>query len=126
VLRACRRVLRPSGRIAYYNIFVTPGLPERLHRRALRAGPPAVATRGISQVDLLLRAGFKSVEETDLTAEFLKTARAWHDCRQSQESQLRASCGDAWFEERQSDSHSMISAIEEGLLRRSLFVAESK
>jgi hypothetical protein len=125
VLRACRRVLRPGGRIAYYNIFVPPGLPERLHRRALRAGPPAVASRGISQADLLLRAGFKSVSETDLTADFLKTARAWFEGRQSQEKQLRASCGDAWFEDRQADSRSMIPAIEDGLLRRSLFVAES-
>ncbi len=126
MLRACRRALRPGGRIAYYNIFVTPGLPERLHRRALRAGPPAVASRGISQVDLLLRAGFKSVKETDLTAEFLKTARAWYEGRQSQELELRASYGDAWFEERQADSGAMIPAIQDGLLRRSLFVAESE
>lgn len=118
-------MLRSAGRIAYYNIFVTPGLPERLHRRALRAGPPAVASRGISQVDLLMRAGFKSVTEADLTAEFLKTARAWYEGRQSQEAQLRASCGDDWFKERQNDSRTMIHAIEEGLLRRSLFVAES-
>ena len=118
-------MLRPGGRIAYYNIFITPGLPERLHRRALRAGPPAVASRGISQVDLLLRSGFKSVKETDLTADFLKTARDWYEGRQSQETPLRGSCGDAWFEERQADSRAMIPAIEEGLLRRSLFVAES-
>ena len=123
MLRACRRVLRSGGRIAYYNIFITPGLAKRLHRRALRAGPPAVASRGISQADLLLRAGFKSVTETDLTADFLKTARAWHEGRQSYEAELRASFGDAWFKERQSDS--MIPAIEEGLLRRSLFVAET-
>lgn len=116
-------MLRPGGRIAYYNIFVTPGLPERLYRRALHAGPPAVASRGISQVDLLLRAGFTSVEETDLTADFLKTARAWYKGRQGQETQLRASCGDTWFEERQADSRAMIPAIEDGLLCRSLFVA---
>jgi len=119
-------VLRPGGRIAYYNIFVTPGLPERLHRRALRAGPPAVASLGISQVDLLRRAGFKSVEETDLTAAFLKTARAWYEGRRDHESELRASFGDSWFEERQADSGAMIPAIEEGLLRRSLFVATAR
>ena len=123
MLRACRRVLRPGGRIAYYNIFVAPGLPERLYRRALRAGPPAVASRGISQHDLLLRAGFRSIQETDLTAEFLTTARAWYEGRQKMEPELRESFGDSWFEERQADSCAMIPAIEDGLLRRSLFVA---
>lgn len=60
---------------------------------------------------------------SDLTADFLKTARARYEGRQRQEGELRASCGDTWFEERQVDSRAMMPAIEEGLLRRSLFVA---
>jgi len=116
-------VLRPGGRIAYYNIFVPPGLPERLRRRAFRAGPFAVGTRGIPQAELLPRAGFDSVVETDVTDEFLATARAWNGGRQRRESELRAEFGDAWFEDRQADSRAMRSGIEEGLLRRSLFVA---
>ena len=125
MLRACRRVLRAGGRVAYYNIFVPPGLPKHLHRRALRAGSTAVGSRGISQMDLLRRAGFTSIRETDFSAEFLATARAWFESRQNRESELRASLGDSWFEERQADSREMIPAIEEGLLRRSLFVATS-
>ena len=109
--------------MAYYNIFVPQGLPEHLHRRALRAGPSAVSSRGISQIELLARAGFSSVEETDLTAEFLICARAWYEGREAREPELRATFGDAWFEDRQADSRAMIPAIEEGLLRRSLFVA---
>ena len=109
--------------MAYYNIFVPPGLPERLYRRALRAGASAVGSRGISQRDLLIRSGFELVLETDLTAEFLTCARAWHEGRRRRERELRATFGDAWFEDRQADSRAMIPAIEEGLLRRSLFVA---
>ena len=123
MLRACKRVLRRSGRMAYYNIFVPRGLPEHLHRRALRAGPSAVSSRGISQTELLARAGFRSVEETDLTADFLTCAGAWYEGRQRRERELRAAFGDTWFEDRQADSRAMIPAIEEGLLRRSLFVA---
>ena len=123
MLRACKRVLRPGGRIAYYNIFVLPGLPKALHRRALRAGPSAISSRGIPQVELLTRAGFKSVVETDLSEDFLITARAWYEGRAKREVELRATFGNSWFEDRQADSRAMISAIEEGLLRRSLFVA---
>jgi len=109
--------------MAYFNIFVAPGLPEHLHRRALRAGPSAVSSRGISQLELLSRAGFDLIMETDLSADFLISARAWYEGRQTRESELRATFGNAWFEERQADSRAMIPAIEEGLLRRSLFVA---
>ena len=123
MLRACKRVLRPDGRMAYYNIFVPPGLPQHLYRRALRSGPSAVGSRGIPQVELLARAGFKLVLEADLTTDFLVCARDWYEGRQRREAELRASFGDAWFEDRQADSRAMIPAIEEGLLRRSLFVA---
>jgi hypothetical protein len=116
-------VLRPGGRIAYYNIFIAPGLPDRLYRRALRAGPSAASSRGIAQSDLLYRSGFESVVETDLTSDFLTTARAWQEGRQAREPELRADFGDSWFEDRLADSRSTISGIEEGLLRRSLFVA---
>jgi hypothetical protein len=109
--------------MAYYNIFVPPGLPKRLYRRALRAGPSAVSSRGISQAELLARAGFRSVKEIDLTAEFIVCARAWYEGREAREPELRATFGDTWFEDRQADSRAMIPAIEEGLLRRSLFVA---
>ena len=111
--------------MAYYNIFVPPGLPEHLHRRALRAGPSAVSSRGIPQLELLARAGFESVEETDLTDEFLTAARAWYEGRQARQSELRATFGDPWFDDRQADSRAMIPAIEQGLLRRSLFVAST-
>jgi hypothetical protein len=119
-------VLLPGGRIAYYNIFVPPGLPEYLRRRAHRAGPSAVGSRGIPQTELLARAGFESITETDVTEDFLATASAWNGGRQRRESELRAEFGDAWFEERQADSRAIRSGIEQGLLRRSLFVAEAR
>ena len=112
--------------MAYYNIFVPLGLPEHLNRRARQAGPSAVSSRGISQVELLTRAGFRSVIEIDLTKEFAKTARAWFEGREARASELRDTFGDSWFEDRQADSRAMIPAIEEGLLRRSLFVATAR
>lgn len=122
MLRACKRVLRLGGRIAYYNIFAAPGLPKHLHRRALRAGS-SIGSRGIAQLELLTRAGFGSIVETDVTENFLVTARAWFEGREARASELRNTFGDSWFEDRQVDSRTLMAAIEEGLLRRSLFVA---
>jgi hypothetical protein len=120
VLRACRRLLRPGGRIAYFTIFATPGLSKRAHRRAVRLGPRAVASRG-EQGELLRRAGFDRVVETDATADFLETARRWVDHASALEDELRPTLGDALFDEQQTDRTEMITAIEEGLLSRALF-----
>ncbi len=123
MLRACRRVLRPGGSMAYFNIFVTPDLPERAYRRALRRGPSAVSARQLPQAELLRRAGFLLEDELDVTAEFLETARAWYGGRQQRAAALKEADGEAEFGRRQSDSRLQIEAIEEGLLRRALFLA---
>lgn len=109
--------------MAYYNIYLTPGLPEPLRRRALRAGPSAVTSRGVSQTDLVRRAGFSSVQETDLTREFLLAARGWYSGRQRHAEEVTKAMGDQAFGEAQADSRRLITAIEDGLLRRGLFVA---
>ena len=59
-----------------------------------------------------------------MTAEFLTTTRAWLDGRSRFERELREADGAALFEERQRDSRVQAEAIEDGLLRRALFVAE--
>ena len=123
MLRACWRVLRPGGRLAFYTIFVPPGLSQADQRRALRSGPPAVASGRRAHADLLLSAGFTRPAETDLTADFLRTARAWYEGRERRATELRAAEGEASFAEGQADRRRQLRAIEAGLLRRSLFVA---
>ena len=76
VLRACRRLLRPGGRTAYFTIFTTPGLSKSDHRRAVRLGPRAVASRQ-GQAELLEAAGFTSIDVRDVTKVFLETAHRW-------------------------------------------------
>jgi hypothetical protein len=120
VLRACRRLLRPGGRIAYFTIFTTPGLSKRAHRRAVRLGPRAVASRR-EQAELLQAAGLVEVVETDVTADFLETARRWVRYASKFEGDLRSTLGDTLFDEQQTDRRAMIAAIEEGLLSRALF-----
>jgi len=120
VLRACKRLLRPGGRIAYFTIFTTPGLSKRAHRRAVRLGPRAVASRR-EHAELLEAAGLVKVVATDVTTDFLETARRWVNYASKFEGDLRSTLGDTLFDEQQADRRAMIAAIEEGLLSRALF-----
>ncbi|MEX2247650.1 MAG: methyltransferase domain-containing protein [Dehalococcoidia bacterium] len=122
VLKTCRRLLRPGGRMAFYTIFVAPGLSPAGRRRAVDAGPPAVASR-LDQGDLLRAAGFTAMEEADVTAEYLRIARAYLEANLRHEAGMRGLEGDVRYEERQRDRRKGVAAIEAGLLRRSLFVA---
>jgi len=121
VLRAIRRLLRPGGRTAYFTIFTAPGLSNRDHRRAVRLGPRAVGS-GREQAELLEAAGFVPIVVTDVTRDFLETARRWFTRAWELEAELRSTLGDALFDEQQADRKEMITAVEEGLLRRALFV----
>jgi hypothetical protein len=121
VLRATRRLLRPGGRTAYFTIFVAPGLSKRDHRRAVRLGPRAVRSSK-EQAELLQAAGFVRPEVIDVTKDFLETTRRWLSHALELEGGLRNSLGDAVFDEQQASRQEMITAVEEGLLCRALFV----
>ena len=75
MLRACRRILRPAGRTAFFTIHPAAGLTRAQRRRASRDGPVAVATARPHR-ELLESAGFTQVTESDCTAEFAATTRA--------------------------------------------------
>ena len=108
--------------MAYYNIYETPGLSETERRRAALDGPPALLSRGLSQRELLERAGFTVALERDLTPEFLETARGWYGARQRHWDALVEADGEALMAQRDADSTAIIRSIEAGLLRRALFI----
>jgi hypothetical protein len=108
--------------MAFFTIFISPGLSRRDHRRAVRLGPRAVASNRV-QVELVAAAGFVEVDEIDFAREFLETARRWLRFSREFEPGLRAALGDDAFEEQLMDRTDMVAAIESGFLKRSLFVA---
>jgi hypothetical protein len=115
-------VLRPGGRIAFYTIAVTPGLRADDHRRAVRCGPPEVRTRS-DYLSLLRSAGFVELDEVDVTADYLDTARGWLRHGQEFEAGLAALETPGAFAGKLARRREAIAVIEAGHLRRSLLVA---
>lgn len=110
--------------MAFYTIFIAPGLAVSEYRRAASSGPRAVGTRRREHDEMLRAAGFGDVTELDVTADFERTARASYEGRTRYATELARAEGESSFRERQSDLRAQLRAIESGLLRRSLFVAQ--
>ena len=122
VLRTCRRLLCPGGRMAFTTIYVPEGLDPQQHRRGVRAGPWQVTTRR-PYPDLVAQAGFTDIVEIDVTDDYARTQQAWFDASETHAEALRRVTSDADFDLAQKNRRIASDAIAEGLLRRSLFVA---
>lgn len=122
MLRASRHLLVPGGRTAFFTIHPAPNLTLRLRRRAHRDGPVAVACH-LPNRELLERAGFVAVEETDCTEEFAAVAEAWVDQCDRHHHALADLLGGDELEQRQNERRIQLRAVNDGLLRRSLLVA---
>lgn len=122
VLRACRRLLRPGGRLAFSTIHVAEDLDGPRHRRAVRAGPFHVATRRPYPA-LVAQADFRDVAVIDVTPEYARTQRAWLEANESRAVDVRRIISERDFAIAQADRRFALAAIEQGLLRRSLITA---
>ncbi len=78
-----------------------------------------MAARAPDEV-LMQKAHFADIEVSDLTSDFLITARSWHTQFSRHEADLKKVLGEARWEERQSSRAELLHAVEEGLLRRLL------
>ena len=123
MLRACHRALKPGGRIAYYNILINEGLPAAERRRIAKDTPDGVYTPA-QQQGLLRTAGFTHIQETDVSAEFLRVQRALLDANERHARGVRRALGADPFDERQARRRRTIRALEAGTRRRSLLVAQ--
>ena len=115
-------MVKPGGRIAYFNIFISHEAPEEEQRRFAQFNPGHY-TRA-QQQGLLRSAGFVNIEETDVTGEYLRVQRAMYEANERHARALRRAQGNERFEERQRNRLRTLDGIGAGILRRSLFVAE--
>ncbi len=121
MLRACHRVLKPKGRIAYYTIYIAPDLIEPGYRRAVKFWPEAATTRR-HPAEMLESAGFVDVHETDVTKQYQATARGWLEGRRRYYDDLKQALGKAALTEKIQEGEETLQAVKDGLLRRSLLV----
>jgi hypothetical protein len=73
-------------------------------------------------VELLRRAGFIDVAEIDGTDAFRAVAKQWIDQWDGHRDELTAVYGEPEFESRQHERRLQLRAVEDGLLRRALFL----
>jgi cyclopropane fatty-acyl-phospholipid synthase-like methyltransferase len=121
-LRATFGALRPGGHTAFTVIFPTPGLTAADARRAIQAGPPNCGLR-TSYPSLLRSAGFVEIEAHDLTPDYLTTATRKLEVAEELTEDMIHMLGRQEHEGAQAERRLAVPAIEDGLLRRSLFVA---
>ena len=122
VLRACRRVLKPGGRIAYCTIYVAPDLSAADYRRIMKFWPSASAGRR-SLSEMLEAAGFIGVRDTDVTKQYQKTSRAWVEGRRRRYDKLAQAMGEETRKGKIEEGKAILASIKDGLLRRSLLTA---
>ena len=122
MLRECRRVARPEGRLAFAVIDMPRNLSPAEVDIAVRAGPPFVDAP--ADYDTLLRqAGWESIRCIDASEDFRQSLRVSLEQVEAQEEALTAALGADEYTERRRRKGAALSAVEARVLRREWFVA---
>ncbi len=122
VLEACRRVIHDGGLMVFTVIWITPGLSRDDYRRALERAPEFGETE-TEYTTLLGQTGWTVTDASDVTEGYAASIRRFIRADEESKDGLEALLGAAEFAERQVGWRDELGAIEEGLLRRDLFVA---
>ncbi len=121
-LMACRRVIRPGGRMLFSVILITPGLSAEAYRRAVECGPTFVAAE--ADYPALLRAsGWKPTAQIDLSEEFIQTLRTARELDRHHADELGQLLGAEESARRKARHRDNLLGAQRGWLRRELFAA---
>lgn len=122
VLKACRRVVAPGGRMVFSVIYITPGLSVAAYERAVEAGPPFVEMESDYR-SLLGRTGWEILETVDMTRQFTASINDTINAMEAERDSLEAAHGKAEFADRRARLRMKQAAMANDLLRREIFVA---
>ncbi len=122
MLEACRRVIRDGGRMVFTVIWIAPGLSPADYRRALDCAPEFGEVEA-EYPALLRQTGWEVAQSFDVTGGYAAAVRDFMRADAALADELTALLGAAEFAERQAGWRSELEGLEDGLLRRDLFVA---
>jgi ubiquinone/menaquinone biosynthesis C-methylase UbiE len=120
VLKACREVVSPDGRMVFTVILIAPGLADADYLKAVESGPSFIAAED-SYPNLLAAAGWKLVEQIDLSTEFLETLRVMLDNELRHAGDLENLLGEEEVLRRLTRANESIYGLEHNLIKRELF-----
>ncbi len=102
-------------------IFVAPGLSREDHERAVAYGPEFVDSE-TDYPTLLAETGWTVLDCQDITMDYAASCRRQIRADEDRGEALQALIGSSEFAERRADWRLKLGAIDDGLLRRKLFV----
>ena len=111
--------------MGFHIIHPAPGLSGRERAWVNKIGPPAVSTRGLTNAEMVGRAGFVDVFERDVTTEYLETLKAKISAEALVHDDLCRLYGEAEYMTTMENRRLSLEAVESGLLRRSLVVCQA-
>jgi ubiquinone/menaquinone biosynthesis C-methylase UbiE len=120
-LEECRRVIRRSGRMAFTVIVPAANLSASDRERAIRYGPPFVAT-AMDYRTMLGASGWTIAHHRDLTADYAEAVRRQLREEEAQAEALTALYGEAEFSETLARRRMTAQVAADGHLRRELYV----
>lgn len=108
--------------MGFHIIHPAPGLSDRERAWVNEIGPPAVSTRGLTNREMVERAGFVDVFERDVTAEYMETLQSKISAEALVYDDLSRLYGEEEYMTTMKNRRHAQEAIESGLLRRSLVI----
>jgi hypothetical protein len=118
VLRGCKRILKPGGRMVFTVVATVD---------ASISAPDDILDDFVSSADVYLplveAAGFTAIEHSDITDAFHTIMLRWLEAVADLEVDLRSALGDDVFSDKLDSRKETLAATEAGELLRLLFTA---
>ncbi|MDX1527407.1 MAG: class I SAM-dependent methyltransferase [Gammaproteobacteria bacterium] len=122
VLRECRRVIRPGGKMAFSVIYIADGISSARGAAAIALGPPYIEAE-CGYPEMLAMHGWEATGRIDLSSEFAQSTERLVNEWTKNESRVKTLVGEQDFSEYLTRKINTLPLIHDGTIRRDLFSA---